>query len=53
LVKEEIRREIRYFLEFNESEVTTNPKLWDRVKAFLRGIHVAQVPPKRIREGIH
>jgi hypothetical protein len=36
LGKEEIKKEIKDFLEFNENEATTNRNLWDPMKAFLR-----------------
>ena len=36
-VKNEIREEIKKFLETNKNELTTIQNLWDTAKAFLRG----------------
>jgi hypothetical protein len=35
LVKEEIKKEIKDFLEFNENEDRTYPNFWDTMKAAL------------------
>jgi hypothetical protein len=40
-VIEEIRKEIKKFLEFNENENTTCQNLWNTEKAVLRGKFIA------------
>ena len=40
-VKNEIREEIKNFLETNEKELTTTQNLWDTAKAVLRGMFIA------------
>ena len=49
-VKNEIREEIKKFLETNENELTTTQNLWDTAKAVLRGKFLAiQVYLKKIK----
>ena len=48
-VKNEVREEIKKFLETNENELTTTQNLWDTAKAVLRGKFIAiQAYLKRI-----
>jgi hypothetical protein len=41
LVKEEVKKEIKDFVEFNENVDTSYPNLWDKMKAVLRGKFIA------------
>ena len=40
-VKNEIKQEIKKFLETNENELTTTQNLWETAKAVLRGKFIA------------
>jgi hypothetical protein len=53
LVKGKIKKEIKHILEFNENEATTYPKLWDKMKAVLRGKFIALSASKRKLERVY
>jgi hypothetical protein len=54
LVKEEIKKEIKGFIEVNENEDTSYQNLWDTMKAVLRGkTHSSECLQKEIEESTH
>jgi hypothetical protein len=53
LVKEEIKKEIKDFLEFNENEGITYPSLWDTMKAAIRGKLIARRASKKKLKRAH
>jgi hypothetical protein len=53
LVKEEIKKEIEDFLEFNKEEATTYPYIWDKMKTVLRGNLIALSATKKKLEREH
>jgi hypothetical protein len=53
LVKEEIKKEIKDFLGFNENEDTSYQNLWNTMKAVVRGKLIALSASKKKLERAH
>jgi hypothetical protein len=53
LVKEEIKKEIKQFWEFNENQGTIYPNLWDTMKAVLRGKLIVLSASKKKQERVY
>ena len=53
LVKEEVKKDIKYYLESNENEATIYRILWDTMKAVLIGKFIAVKAAKKKLESIH
>jgi hypothetical protein len=53
LVKDEIKKETKDFLEFNENETTIYPNLWDKRKVVLRGKLITLSASKKNLERAH
>ena len=51
-VTEEIKKEIKKFLETNDNENTTTPNLWDAAKAVLEGSLQQYNPTSRNKKNI-
>ena len=50
---EEIKKEIKDFLEFNENESTTYPNFWDSLKAVLRKKFIVLCAYRKNLESFH
>jgi hypothetical protein len=53
LFKDEIKKEIKDLLEFNENEATTYTNLWNTMKAVLRGKLIALSDSKKKRQSMY